>query len=92
MTPRDRICVYAVKMRTTFHMHRNDVGARRNEIVHIPARLLDHQMHIQLGPGLVGKRPKRFHHEGAHCNVRHEPSIHHINMEPVDAGIQRFRA
>ena len=73
----------AVNMRAGFHVHGDGVGAGLGESFQIGIAGRDHQMHVE---GLFGVRTDGLHHVGADRNVRHEMSVHHVDMDPVGAG------
>ncbi len=65
-----------------FGLDHDVVGARLDEVVDQPFGLDDHQMHVE---GQGGGAPHRLDDQRAHGDVRHEPPVHHIDMNPVGA-------
>ncbi len=73
----------AVEMRSRLCMDRNGVGPGRCEIGKIGIGRRDHQVKIER---LFGARPDVPDHRRTEGDVRHEMSVHHIEMDPVGAG------
>ena len=61
-------------------MNGNIVGTASGEIVHITIGLLDHQMDIE---GKVRCFANAFDHRNSDGYIRHEMTIHHIDMNPI---------
>ena len=70
-------------MRAGFDVHGDEVGARLGEGFQIRIARRDHQMHVER---LFGVRTDGLHHVGADRNVRHEMSVHDVDVDPVGAG------
>ena len=64
-------------------MDGEQVGPRLGEGLHIPPRLLHHQMGIQKEVGVL---PDGGHHRHPDGDVGHEHAVHHVHMEPVGGG------
>ena len=73
----------AMDVRAGFDMHSDDVGARFGEGLEIRIARRDHQMHVER---FLGVRPDRFDDIRADRNVRHEMTVHDVDMNPVSAG------
>ena len=58
------------------------IGARFGEVGEIALRLDDHQVHIER---LVRAASYRFDDYRPDRDVRHEATIHHVNMDPIRA-------
>src|ERR1700681_2500468 len=72
-----------VDRRGRLGLNKKVIGAGRCEIVKIPFGLDDHQVHVER---LFGGPAYRIHDCGAEGDVRHEPAIHDVDMDPVGAG------
>ena len=64
-------------------MDRHQVGAGVAELLHIPARLHDHQVNIQ---GQRRGGADGFHHRDTDGNVGDEHAVHHIHMDVIGGG------
>jgi hypothetical protein len=73
-----------------FHVDGQDVGPGPGEIKQVASRLADHQMDVEDGAVLIGKRPQRFHGQRPKADIGHEVTVHHIHMQPLNAGVQRL--
>jgi hypothetical protein len=51
--------------------------------VHVALRLEDHQVQADGQPGRLADRPHDHRPDG---DVRNEPAIHHVDVDPVGAG------
>ena len=61
-------------------MKRDDVGPGLREALRVTLRLHDHQMDVEtLGRSLADG----FQHGKSERNVRHEDTVHHIDMNPL---------
>ncbi len=69
-----------VQVRTGFHVHGEVVGAGLREGVHVPLRVLDHQVHVDRERGRALRR-RRDH--GADGDVGDEVPVHHVHVDPV---------
>ena len=67
-----------------FHLHADDVGTGLGEVGHVALRLDDHQVHVQ---GLGRDGPQGLHDQGADGDVGHEAAVHHVDVDPVGAGL-----
>ena len=74
----------AVEVRPGLGMDGDDVGARLGEGVEEGIDRRDHQMDVER---LGGVRPKRLHHRRADREVGHEMAVHHVDVDPVGAGL-----
>ena len=63
-------------------VHADDVRARLREVFDVTLRLHDHQMHVDWEPGCLADGP---HDHRADGDVRDEPSIHDIDVDPICA-------
>ena len=63
-------------------VHDDHVGSGFHEGVDVPVRFLDHQVGFQ---GQFRQRVDGLDDEGAHGDVRDEPSVHDVDMDPVRA-------
>ena len=70
-------------VRASLGMHRDAVGARVGEFLHVRVDRRDHKMHVKrsLGVRLDGANDERSDRD-----VRHEMPVHHIHMDQVGAG------
>ena len=64
-------------------MDRHDVGAGVAELLHVPHRLHDHQVHIQ---GQGGGGADGLHHGDADGDVGDEQAVHHVHMDVIRGG------
>ena len=71
-------------MRARLGMHGDVVAARLGEGLEIGVAGRDHQMRVE---HLLGVRPHRLDDIRAVGNVRHKVSVHHVEMDPVGAGL-----
>ena len=67
-----------------FDMHGDDVGAGLGERLEIRVARRDHQVHVE---HLLAVRPQRLHHVRPDRNVGDEMAVHHVDMDPVGAGL-----
>ena len=72
----------AVQVRHRLDVHGNHVGAGGDELVDIPIRLFDHQVHVER-PGRDAL--DRADDRRANGDVRHEVAVHHVDMDQVGA-------
>ena len=70
-------------MRPRLDMDRDEIGAGLRESVEIGIAGRDHQMHVEEE---FGMRPQRRDDRRPDRDVRHEMTVHHIDMDPVGAG------
>ena len=63
-------------------VNRDDISTRLGKVIHILFRLNNHQVHIQR---LLGVGANGIHNQGTNGDVRHEATIHNINVNPVSA-------
>ena len=68
----------------SLYMHSDDIGAGFGEGLQIRIAGGDHQVHVKR---LLGVPPERLHHVGAERNVGNEVAVHHVDMDPVGAGL-----
>ena len=61
-------------------MHGDELGLFGHEILKVPVRLFDHQMHVK---GQIRLAHKALHHRGPEAYVRNEVSVHHIHMDQM---------
>ena len=59
------------------------VGPRLGEGLHVPPRLLHHEVDVQKHVRVL---PDGGHHRHSDGDVGHEHAVHHIHMEPVGGG------
>src|SRR5262245_7010990 len=74
----------AVQVRAGFHMHRDDVRARLGEGFEVGIARRDHQVHVE---DLAAMRPQRLHDVRPDGDVGHEVAVHHVDVDPVGAGL-----
>ena len=74
----------AMQMRAGFGMHGDVVAAGLGEGFEIGIARRDHQMRVE---DLLGMRAHRLDDVGAVGNVRHKMPVHHVEMDPVGAGL-----
>jgi hypothetical protein len=67
-----------------FAMDQQMIGAGLGEVVEVMLRLDDHQMDIDR---LRGCPAHRFDDDRADRDVRHKAAVHHIDMDPIAAGM-----
>src|SRR3546814_2095743 len=65
-------------------MDGDDVGAGFSEGFEEMIDRRDHQMDIE---GLLRVRTERLHHAGSYRDVGDEMAVHHVDMDPVGAGL-----
>ena len=65
-------------------MDGDDVGACLREGVEEAIDWRDHQMDVER---FLRVRAERLHHNGADGEVGHEVAVHHVDMDPVGAGL-----
>ncbi len=72
-----------VYRRRRLDLNKKVIGTGFGEIIEMAFGLDDHQVHIER----LGRRAAhRIHDGGAEGDVRHEPAIHHVDMDPIGAG------
>jgi hypothetical protein len=64
-------------------LHRDDVPTRLCESFNVRVARLDHQVAVE---GLVDMRAQRRDELRPEGDVRHEMSVHHVEVDPVGAG------
>ena len=62
---------------------RDDIGAGPNESIEVALWFDNHQVHIER---LLRVASDRFDNHRPKRDVRHETTIHHVDMNPVGAG------
>ena len=73
-----------VNRRRRLGLNKQMIGAGFRKIVEITLRLDDHQVHIER----LGRRAAHcIHDRGAEGDVRHEPAVHDVDMNPIGAGL-----
>ena len=72
----------AVQVRAGLRVHRNDVGARLGKRLNILLGFDDHEVNVDHA---LRRSSDGFDHHGADCDVRHEATIHDIDVDPVGA-------
>ena len=60
------------------------------KIIDVALRLLDHQMDIERAIELVAQRPEGLYDERPNRDIRHEMSVHHIDVQPVGTVFEGF--
>ena len=65
-------------------LNKKMIGAGFGKSVDIAFGLDDHQMHIER---LRGRSAHRIDDRGAEGDVRHEPAVHDIDVNPIGAGL-----
>jgi len=73
----------AVQIAVALPVDEKRVGASRGKLVEKEVRVRDHQMRFE---GQMRHSPKRLDDRGAHGEIRHEVSIHHIDVDPIRPG------
>ncbi len=73
----------AVKMRSGFSVHGDEIGARLGESPDIGVDRFDHQMRVERAGGVWAQR---LHDSRAEGDVGHEMAVHHVEMKPIGAG------
>ena len=73
-----------MKVRPRLGMDGDDVGAGFGEGVEERIDGRDHQMDVER---LLRVRPERLHDRGTDRQVRDEMAVHHVDMDPVGAGL-----
>ncbi len=71
-------------MRAGLGMHRDVIAAGLGEGLKIRVAGRDHQVRVE---DLFGVRAHRLDDVGAVGNVGHEMPVHHVEMDPVGAGL-----
>ena len=66
------------------HLNTDDVRAGFGEVLDVLLGLNNHQVHIQR---LAGHRPQGLHDHRSNGDVGHKAAIHHIDVNPVSAGL-----
>ena len=74
----------AMQMRTGLGMDGDVIAAGLGEGLEIGIARRDHQMRVE---DLLGVRAHRLDHVRPVGNVRHEMPVHHVEMDPVGAGL-----
>jgi hypothetical protein len=59
------------------------VGPGSGEVLEVAFRLDDHQVHVER---LRGRAAHRLDERRTEGDVRHEPSVHDVDVDPVGAG------
>ena len=73
-----------MEVRPRLGMDGDDVGAGLGEGLEEGIDRRDHQMDVER---LGGVRPQRLHHRRADGEVGDEMAVHHVDMDPVGAGL-----
>ena len=73
-----------MEVRPGLGMDGDDVGAGLGEGVEERVDRRDHQMDVER---LGGVRAERLHHRRADREVGHEMAVHHVDVDPVGAGL-----
>ena len=77
-----------VHCRRWLRLNEQMIGAGFGKIAEIALWFDDHQVHIER----LGRRTAhRVHDRRAEGDVRHEPAIHDVDMNPIGAGLDRRR-
>ncbi len=63
-------------------MHAHAIRTRLDENRSVGVRVLDHQMMIQFD---VREPPDGFSNRRAHCEIRHEMTVHDVHMDHLGA-------
>ena len=71
-------------VRPRLDVHGDDVGAGVGKRLEIGIAWRDHQMHVE---HFLGVRAQRLHHAGADRDIRNEMPIHHVDVDPIGAGV-----
>lgn len=79
-----------VQVGTCLHVNRDDIRPGFCEIIYVPVRRFNHQVHVQHRLHLITQGAKGLHYNGTHRDVRDEVPIHHVDVNPIGAGLQRF--
>ncbi len=72
----------SMQMRTSFHVHAQNVGAGAHEVLEVPFGFDDHQVYVdrKLRGGTDG-----LYHRRPDCDVGHEAPVHNVHVNPVSA-------
>ncbi len=79
-----------MQMRCRLDVHGEQVGTGIRKVFEIPVRVLHHQVDVELGTLLRRERLECLDDEGAYRDARRESTVHHVDVQPVRAGLQRF--
>jgi hypothetical protein len=64
-------------------MDRHQVGAGVAELLHVPHRLHDHQVHVQRQHG---GGPQGLDHRDANGDIGDEHAVHHVHVDVIGGG------
>jgi hypothetical protein len=71
-------------MRIPFLMDDQAICTSLHKARNVAFRIHNHEVHVQ---HYVNQRPERTHNAGAKGNVRDEASVHHVDLDGIDPGI-----
>ena len=74
----------AVQVGAGLGVHDDDLAAGLDVLVHQLVGVHHHQVRLE---GDVDVRPTGLDHVGPEGQVRHEHAVHHVELDPVDAGL-----
>ena len=86
--PNAREHAMEVDRRRRLGLNKKVIGAGFGKRLKIAFGLDDHQVHIER---LRGRAAHRIHDRGTERDVRHEPAVHDVDVDPVGAGLHRPR-
>ena len=67
---------------TRLGLNEEVIGPRFGKRVEVAFGLDHHEMQVD---GLFGRPPDRLYHDRTDGDIRHEPAVHHVDMNPIGA-------
>jgi hypothetical protein len=75
-----------VDVGSRLHVHGDAVRAGPGDVRDVALGTLDHQMHVDHGPGRVHLLGDGVHHQRPKGDRGHEVAVHHVDMDDLRAG------
>ena len=79
-----------MEVRAGLDVDRQDVGPGLREVGEVALGLDDHQVDVEEGSRLLAEGPERLDDERPDRDVRDEPPVHDVDVEPVGPGGDRL--